>query len=155
METRAQLFLTTPGIVRMFGIKSSMKRIVWWYFSWPACLVRSGKPWPCEPGPDYFGSRLDLVTGPQHQLVAEVHAGTPCLHHYLTQNTSFLRCHQFSVRIFWQLTRRKQKYRALTVDFCVLKTVKSIPLTPLFIFQKASCVKNNISGKIDFTLHLT
>lgn len=68
MQTRVQLFLTTPGIVRMFGIKSSMKRIVWWYFSWPACLVRSGKPWLCELGPDRFGSRLDLVTGPQHPL---------------------------------------------------------------------------------------
>lgn len=60
--------LLTPGIVRMFGIKSSMKGIVWWYFSWPACLVRSGKPWLCELGTDHFGSRLDLVTGPQHPL---------------------------------------------------------------------------------------
>lgn len=64
MQTRVQLSLTALGIVRMFGIKSSMKRIVWWYFSWPACLVRSGKPWPCELGSDCFGSmRLDLVTG--------------------------------------------------------------------------------------------
>lgn len=149
METRAWLFLTTRRIVRMFGIKSSMKRIVWWYFSWPACLVRSGKPWPCEFGPDYFGSRLDLVTGPQHQLVAEVHAGTTPLFCYLTQNASFPRSHQFSVRIFWQhscditLTTTKQKHRAMTVDFffeLCIKDINIYPITPLFVFQKGTCV---------------
>lgn len=34
----------------MFELKSSMKGIVWWYFSWPACLVRSREPWPYELG---------------------------------------------------------------------------------------------------------
>lgn len=140
METRAWLFLTTPRIVRMFGIKSSMKRIVWWYFSWPACLVRSGKPWPCEFGPDYFGSSLDLVTGPQHQLVAEVHAGTTPLLCYLTHNASFPRSHQFSVRIFWQhscditLTTTKQKHRAIKNYLCI----KDINIYPHNTFIRLS-----------------
>lgn len=49
MQTHARLFLIRAArIVRMLELKSSMKRIVWWYFSWPACLVRSRKPWPYE-----------------------------------------------------------------------------------------------------------
>lgn len=149
MQTRVQLFLTTPGIVRMFGIKSSMKRIVWWYFSWPACLVRSGKPWLCELGPDCFGSRLDLVTGPQHQLVAEVHAGTPSLSYCL--NARFLRSYQFSVFLWVQSdnsvvklssqgaqSAKENKYRATTVDsfFYLHYKLTFIPIRMQFIFQK-------------------
>lgn len=49
MQTQAQLFLTGgTRIVRIFELKSSVKRIVWWYFSWPAHLVRSRQPWPDE-----------------------------------------------------------------------------------------------------------
>lgn len=51
MQTHARLFLIRAArIVRMFEIKSSMKGIVRWYFSWPACPVRSGRPWPFELG---------------------------------------------------------------------------------------------------------
>lgn len=42
MQTHARLFLMRgTRIVRMFELKLSVKRIVWWYFSWLPRLVRS------------------------------------------------------------------------------------------------------------------
>lgn len=57
--------------VRMLELKSSMKGIVCWYFSWPAPLVRSRKPRPFELGLTCFGCGLDHVIGSKQQLDSE------------------------------------------------------------------------------------
>lgn len=57
--------------VRMLELKSSMKGIVCWYFSWPAPLVGSRKPRPFELGLTCFGCGLDHVIGSKQQLDSE------------------------------------------------------------------------------------
>lgn len=57
--------------VRMLELKSSMKGIVCWYFSWPAPLVGSRKPRLFELGLTCFGCELDHVIGSKQQLDSE------------------------------------------------------------------------------------
>lgn len=58
---------TAVRSVRMLELKSSMKGIVCWYFSWPARLLGSRKPRPSELGLTCFGCGPDHVIGPKQQ----------------------------------------------------------------------------------------